>query len=198
MDAAFDVQGSRSKNKSRGLRSKRLNVERSLIAAEGYIFFTYQLKTPPDVTDTSCPLTFQEARKIPANLRWKMLKSNFRTFLLLGLLMAAAAFSLSQSSAAQNPDNTDVNRGDRSQATADQQQIDRADRDLTDQIRRAIVGDKSLSTDAHNVKVIARNGQVTLKGPVRSESERRTVEAKAVEVAGQDRVINELVIKPSK
>ncbi|HZC22682.1 MAG TPA: BON domain-containing protein [Candidatus Binatia bacterium] len=127
-----------------------------------------------------------------------MLKSNFRTFLLLGLLMAAAAFSLSQSSAAQNPDNTDVNRGDRSQATADQQQIDRADRDLTDQIRRAIVGDKSLSTDAHNVKVIARNGQVTLKGPVRSESERRTVEAKAVEVAGQDRVINELVIKPSK
>lgn len=114
--------------------------------------------------------------------------------------MAATAFSVSRSSAAQNPDNTRVNRGDRSngQATADQQQTDRADRDLTEQIRRAIVTDKSLSTDAHNVKVIARNGQITLKGPVRSESERRTVEAKAVEVAGQDRVINELVIRPSK
>lgn len=129
-----------------------------------------------------------------------MLKSNFRTCLLPGLLMAAAAFSVSQPSAARNPDNTGVNRGDRSngQATADQQQTDRADRDLTEQIRRAIVTDKSLSTDAHNVKVIARNGQITLKGPVRSESERRTVEAKAVEVAGQDRVINELVIRPSK
>lgn len=127
-----------------------------------------------------------------------MFKLRFPTCLLAGLLMAAAAFSLPKFSAGQNPDNTGVNRGDRSQITADQQQKDRADRDLTNQIRRAIVGDKSLSADAHNVKVIARNGQVTLKGPVRSESERRTVEAKAVEVAGQDRVINELVIKPSK
>jgi hyperosmotically inducible protein len=125
---------------------------------------------------------------------------SFRTCLLPGLLMAAAAFSIPQFSLGQNPDNTGMNRGDRDggQTTADQQQEDRADRDLTDRIRRAIAGDRSLSTDAHNVKVIARNGQVTLTGPVRSERERRTVEAKAVEVAGQDRVINELVIKPSK
>lgn len=127
-----------------------------------------------------------------------MLKLNFRACLLPGLLTAVAAFSLPQPWGSQNPDNTGLNRGDKSQTTTDQQQAVRADRDLTDQIRRAIVGDRSLSADAHNVKVVARSGQITLKGLVRSESERRTVEDKAVEVAGQDRVVNELVIKPSK
>jgi hyperosmotically inducible protein len=114
--------------------------------------------------------------------------------------MAVAAFSLPQSLAGQNPDNTGMNRADRNsgQTTADQQQKNRSDQNLTDQIRRSIVGDKSLSMDAHNVKVITRDGQVTLKGPVRSESEKRTVEAKAVEIAGQDRVTNDLAIKPTK
>lgn len=128
-----------------------------------------------------------------------MLKLISRTYLLPGLLMAAATFSLPNSLAAQNPDNTGMNRADRnSDQTADQQQKDRSDRNLTDQIRKAIVADKSLSTDAHNVKVITRQGHVTLKGPVRSENEKRTVEAKATEVAGQDKVTNDLVIKPTK
>lgn len=128
-----------------------------------------------------------------------MLKLISRTYLLPGLLMAAATFSLPNSLAAQNPDNTGMNRADRnSDQTADQQQKDRSDRNLTDQIRKAIVADKSLSTDAHNVKVITRQGQVTLKGPVRSENEKRTVEAKATEVAGQDKVTNDLVIEPTK
>ena len=56
--------------------------------------------------------------------------------------------------------------------------------------------DKSLSTYAHNVKVITQNGQVTLKGPVRSEDEKKTVEAKAAEVAGENKVTSELDIKP--
>lgn len=128
-----------------------------------------------------------------------MLKLSCRTCLLSGLLMAVAAFSLLEFSAAQNPDNTGMNRADRNGGqTADQQETDRSDRNLTDQIRKAIIADKSLSTDAHNVKVITREGQVTLKGPVRSENEKRTIEAKAVEVAGQDKVINDLMIKPSK
>jgi osmotically-inducible protein OsmY len=55
--------------------------------------------------------------------------------------------------------------------------------------------DKSLSTYAHNVKVITQNGQVTLKGPVQSEEEKRTIEAKAAEVAGQNKVTSELNIK---
>jgi hyperosmotically inducible protein len=129
-----------------------------------------------------------------------MLNFNFRTYLLSGLLMAGATFSLAQSSGDQSPtspDNTGMNRADRNgdQRTADQQK-DRSDRDLTQQIRRSITADKSLSTDAHNVKVITRGGQVTLKGPVQSESEKRTIEAKAAEVAGEDKVTSELAIKP--
>ena len=130
-----------------------------------------------------------------------MLNLSFRTYLLSGLLMAVAAFSLAQSSADQSPappDNTAVNRADRNsdQPTADQQQQNRSDQDLTKQIRRSIIADKSLSTDAHNVKVITRGGQVTLKGPVQSESEKRTIEAKAAEAAGPDKVTSELAIKP--
>jgi hyperosmotically inducible protein len=56
--------------------------------------------------------------------------------------------------------------------------------------------DKSLSTYAHNIKIITENGQVTLKGPVRSEEEKKTVEAKATEVAGENKVTSQLDIKP--
>jgi osmotically-inducible protein OsmY len=37
---------------------------------------------------------------------------------------------------------------------------------------------------------------MTLKGPVRSEDEKRSLEAKAAEIAGQDRVTSELDVKP--
>jgi hyperosmotically inducible periplasmic protein len=97
-------------------------------------------------------------------------------------------------------DNTKVNERDRKKnaLTADQQKENRSDRDITQQIRQAIMKDKSLSTYAHNVKIITQNGQVTLKGPVRSEDEKKTVEAKATEVAGESNVISELDIKPKK
>lgn len=114
--------------------------------------------------------------------------------------MALAAASSAQSSAGQNPDNTGMNQAGRNsdQTTADQQQEDPADRNLTEQIRRSIIADKSLSTDAHNVKVVTRGGQVTLKGPVRSEKEKRAIEGKAAEVAGEDKVTSQLMIKPGK
>jgi osmotically-inducible protein OsmY len=57
--------------------------------------------------------------------------------------------------------------------------------------------DKSLSTYAHNVKVVSQGGQVTLKGPVRSEDEKRSVEAKATEIAGAGHVINEITVAPA-
>jgi osmotically-inducible protein OsmY len=91
-----------------------------------------------------------------------------------------------------------VNERDRSkgEATADQQKDSRSDRDITQQIRQSIMKDKSLSTYAHNVKIITQSGQVTLKGPVRSDGEKRSVEAKATEVAGEKNVTSELNIKP--
>ena len=102
---------------------------------------------------------------------------------------------------AQQPatDNTKMNQADRNdQPTADQQKDNRSDRELTQHIRQAIMEDKSLSTYAHNVKIISQNGVVTLKGPVRSDDERRAIEAKANEVAGKDKVVNELTVVPDQ
>ena len=96
------------------------------------------------------------------------------------------------------PDNTRINDRDRSksEATADQQKQNPSDRAMTQQIRRAILQDRSLSTYAHNVKVITQDGNVILKGPVRSIGEKKTVEAKAVAVAGEDRVSSQLQVAP--
>jgi osmotically-inducible protein OsmY len=96
------------------------------------------------------------------------------------------------------PDNTEVNRRDQSnsQPTADQQKENTTDRTITQRIRRELINDKSLSTYAHNVKIFTQHGMVTLRGPVRSEEEKRAVVAKAKEVAGRDRVTSELEVKP--
>jgi hyperosmotically inducible protein len=58
------------------------------------------------------------------------------------------------------------------------------------------MADQSLSSYAHNVKVITTNGSVTLKGPVRSDEEKSAIEAKAAEVAGAGNVTSELTIAP--
>ena len=54
-----------------------------------------------------------------------------------------------------------------------------ADREITRKIRDSVVKDKSLSTYAHNVKIITQNREVTLKGPVRTDQEKSAVEEKA-------------------
>jgi osmotically-inducible protein OsmY len=117
-----------------------------------------------------------------------------------GVALTASLFTSAATVGAQQPDNTAVNKQDRAKGavTADQQKENTTDRDLTQKIRRSVVGDKSLSTYAHNVKVVAQNGQVTLKGPVRSEDEKRSVEAKAVEVAGAGHVVNEMSVVPAQ
>jgi hyperosmotically inducible protein len=97
------------------------------------------------------------------------------------------------------PDNTKVNKQDRNagQPTADQQKMNKADRDLSAQIRKSIMADKSLSTYAHNIKVISQDGVVTLKGPVHSDDEKKAIVAKAVEVAGSaDKVVDQITVKP--
>ena len=119
------------------------------------------------------------------------------TCLLTGTWIVASAQNSSQPPA---PDNTKVNERDKdkSQPTADQQKDNRSDRDITRQIRQSVVNDKSLSAYAHNVKIISENGMVTLKGPVRSDDEKRAVEVKAAEIVGQDKVTSELEVKPKK
>jgi osmotically-inducible protein OsmY len=70
-----------------------------------------------------------------------------------------------------------------------------SDRDMMRHIRRDIVRDKSLSTYGHNVKIIANNGKVTLRGPVRSEEEKHTIEEHARKYAGDGNVTNEVTVK---
>jgi hyperosmotically inducible periplasmic protein len=95
------------------------------------------------------------------------------------------------------PDNTKQNK-DQTNPTADQQKMNPADRALTQKIRKAIHEDTTLSTYAHNIKIISQDGKVTLRGPVRSEDEKNNIEAKAIAVAGQGNVIDQLEIAPSK
>src|ERR1700694_2657442 len=98
------------------------------------------------------------------------------------------------------PDNTGVNKRDRDpgEATADQQKMNATDRNLAAKIRSSVMADKSLSTYAHNVKIISQNGTVTLKGPVRSDDEVKSIVSKAMDVTGSaDKVINQMSVAPA-
>ena len=118
-------------------------------------------------------------------------------FVVFGVLGLAWAQQDSATPSQAPPDNTKVNQRDRnkSEPTADQQKENKSDRELARQVRRALVQDKTLSTYAHNVKVVAQNGMVTLKGPVHSDQEKQAVEAKAAEIAGADKITNQIEVK---
>jgi hyperosmotically inducible protein len=80
--------------------------------------------------------------------------------------------------------------------TADQQTNTKQDRQMTAQIRKALMQDSALSTNAHNVKIITQGGMVTLKGIVNSDNEKKVVESKAADVAGGvAKVDDELTVK---
>jgi hyperosmotically inducible protein len=128
-----------------------------------------------------------------------MSKIVIRTLLLATLLLNnMAGFSTEPQNNKQGSDvdNTRVNKRDDSQQqpTADQQKENSSDREITRKIRRSIVKDKSLSTYAHNIKIITQGGSVTLKGPVRSAEEKKAVEAKAAAIAGEAKVKSEIQV----
>jgi hyperosmotically inducible periplasmic protein len=95
------------------------------------------------------------------------------------------------------PDNTGRNVRDRGGATMTpgDQSESHADRTLTQQIRKAVVADDSLSTMAKNIKIITDNGVVTLRGPVESSQEKEKIAAKAQQIAGKNSVDNQLEVK---
>src|SRR5207244_1616614 len=99
-----------------------------------------------------------------------------------------------------SPDNTGINKRDKdpSQPTAGQQRENQPDREITRQIRRSITQDKDLSTYAKNIKIITQDGNVTLRGPVHSQEEKKTIEAKANEIAGAGHVKSEIQIAAAK
>jgi hypothetical protein len=94
---------------------------------------------------------------------------------------------------AAQPDNTAQNK--QPGMTADQQSQSESDLALVQKIRAAIVKDTTLSTDAHNCKVITNGGKVWLRGPVSSDKEKQAINSIAVQIAGAGQVSNELVVK---
>ena len=126
------------------------------------------------------------------NLRWAGTAA-------LGLagLLGCAGMARGQEPA---PDNSKTNERDRDKAaaTADKQKMNPEDREMTKKIRAAIVADKSLSTYAHNIKIITQDGKVTLKGPVRSDEEKTAVMTKATGIAGDGNVTDQMEVAPPK
>jgi len=111
-----------------------------------------------------------------------------------GMVHAADKPAATPSQAA--PDNTGRNVRDRGGDTMTpvDQSNDKADLNLTQEIRKAIMADDSLSMNAKNVKIITANGIVTLRGPVNTLQEKATIEAKAQSIAGANNVDSQLEI----
>jgi hyperosmotically inducible periplasmic protein len=108
--------------------------------------------------------------------------------------LSTAPPAYAQSGTAQTaPDNSNQNKNHAE--TADNQANAKSDRLTTQKIRKAIMADKSLSTNAHNVKIITVDGAVTLKGPVQSEDEKQKVASEAASVVSADKITNELTVK---
>ena len=116
--------------------------------------------------------------------------STLRTVPLAILLTCCLAWAPAHS---QATDNSGQNKGQSS--TAENQSNAKADRDMTANIRKAVISDKDLSTYAHNVKIITRDGHVTLKGPVKSEQEHQQVLSDASSVVAKDNIDDQLTVK---
>ena len=101
--------------------------------------------------------------------------------------------ALAQNTCKMQPDNSAANKNQ--STTADNQTNAKADRMTTAQVRRAIMHDKDLSTYGHNVKIIVSDGNVTLKGPVKTDDEKSKVAADAASVVSPDRITNQVTVK---
>ncbi len=115
------------------------------------------------------------------------------SFAVAGALTAATSVTRAEDYPA---DNSGKNVRDRAAGamTAGAQSNAPADVKITQQIRKAVVADKQLSANAHNVKIITADGVVTLRGPVKTVKEKNTIGAKAQRVAGVSRVDNQLEV----
>src|ERR1700686_2473552 len=96
--------------------------------------------------------------------------------------------------------NTKQNSSDQNKntETAEKQSNSKDDLALTQKIRQAVMKDGSLSMNAKNAKIIAQDGKKTCKGPVDSQQEKDSIGTKAGEIAGKDKVDNQLEVKAEK
>ena len=132
-----------------------------------------------------------------------MMKKLQPTVVLVAVLLAGSAWAQDSAQApvkSQDAANTRMNNRDRVADTTKptDQSNDKADIRLAAAVRRAIENDKSLSTSAHNVKLIANGGVVTLRGPVASDAEKQKVAQIVGAVDGVKSVDNNLDVQVAK
>lgn len=121
------------------------------------------------------------------------------TSLMVGALiipLACGSVNAQSSSANSAADNSAQNERDRNHSTLTpmDQSNKPEDIDISRRIRSALVKDDSLSTEAKNIKIITIDGAVTLRGPVKTDQEKAAIVAKAVQLAGNSSVRDELEV----
>jgi len=119
-----------------------------------------------------------------------------RTLLALTYLSAFSLAAFATDDKQVNPDNTAKNERDRSgeTQTSGDQSNSSADLKITQAIRQALMKDGELSTTAKNIKVITTNGQVTLRGPVKTTQEKAKIDQLAKSAAGGAQIENQLEV----
>jgi hyperosmotically inducible periplasmic protein len=123
-----------------------------------------------------------------------------RTILTLASLSAFSLAALAADDEKAKPDNTATNERDRSgeTKTSRDQSNSSADLKITQAIRQALMKDSELSMTAKNIKIITANGQVTLRGPVKTTQEKAKVDQIARSAAGGAQIDVQLDVKESK
>jgi len=85
-----------------------------------------------------------------------------------------------------------VRDSDARRVTAGSQKMSGPDMEVLANIRRNIIAQPDLSVNGRNVKVIVESGVVTLRGPVKSEEESRSIENATKEAASSYKIVNQL------
>ena len=126
-------------------------------------------------------------------------KGPMRRTLLAVTVLSAFSLAALAGNEKVNPDNTATNERDRSgeSKTSGDQSNSSADLKTTQAIRQALMKDGELSTTAKNIKIIAANGHVTLRGPVKTAQEKAKIDQLAKLAAGGAQIDNQLDVKES-
>lgn len=93
-------------------------------------------------------------------------------------------------------DNTKMNEKTerKGEITSQDQGTSPADVEMTRKIRQEVTKQNSFSTNAKNVKIASLNGNVVLKGPVKTFEEKQKIEGIAKQFIGGGMLYNEITI----
>ena len=108
---------------------------------------------------------------------------------------SAPVQTIADNTAESTPDNTKHNKIENQKSTAQNSGNDKADLQLSATLRRKIMHKKGLSTDAQNIKIIAENGTLVLRGPVKTEAEKQIIDGLAKQCCASVSYKNELEVK---